>query len=204
MNEKKEVLTNRRNLLIGVGGTLLLSACGRNVSMLSRQITTRRWEFLERLPAPRKVVGFIIDVMEGVLVTNSLIECLQDDCLKPTQHALSDLLDVAYKHDFDGYKSSIVTLGLADYQRSNQKNEILLKSHEHKQKFNNLIHYLRENKISVKTVNSEVSHKVGIDMTPDNLLNVEYFVAQNNVSMIEHYAEIEKILGTTVFEQLVA
>ena len=98
------------------------------------------------------------------------------------------------------YKAAIVVLGVADYEVHRQRQlKLLLNNAIDTNRFLLIRDYLRDEKISLKTADQEISYKVGLDLEPDDLLTIDYFVMGKNQA--QHYQNLEEITKVNVFKQ---
>lgn len=151
----------------------------------------------------RYVAGLIFDALAPVLVrwaVNGVIELIKGNtniCGFVQRNEVTK--EKQFNHP--AYKAAVVTLGVADYEQHRQRQlRLLLRENIDIDRFNLVRDYLRHEKISLKTTDMLISDTVGIDLEPDDLFRVEYFVMRSNDA--RHYRALEKITKVNVFKQL--
>lgn len=98
------------------------------------------------------------------------------------------------------YKAAIVTLGVADFEKHRQRQlRLLLNDAVDTERFGLVVHYLRDERISLKTAGTEISYLAGLDLEPDDLFTLDYFVMGDQPA--RHYKALENITKVDVFKQ---
>lgn len=208
MKKDEKIGIGRRDLLkAGVAGVILY-----NTPSIAHANLTDHWNIISRLSPQRIISGFVFEAVSVIVV-----EIVKDAIYYLRNHDFSNLKMNAsvnsvirndnHYYNFEDYKASVAMLGEADY-RIYQKNRInriklMLNDVRDEQRFSLLVQYLRDNKIYIKTKNSEVSFLVGRDTEPDDLLSIEYFRKPGVRDMSRHYKEIEEITKTKIFKRMV-
>jgi hypothetical protein len=97
-------------------------------------------------------------------------------------------------------KAAIVTLGVADYEKHRLRQlRLLLNDVVDTHRFGLIRNYLRDEKIALKTADTEISYPVGLDLEPDDLFTVDYFVMGEQQG--RHYQNLEDITKVNIFKQ---
>lgn len=196
---------NRRDFLKKTASGLVL--CSTPLLTNIAHARENHWLSLSRLTPQRIIGGFVFDLIAAVLVEvgkNALQNLLNGSYARSSLTYHSSVSSAVRGGDFsaDNYKASVVILGVADYERYKQdKIKLMLNRQQDTQRFLLLTQYLKDEKIKIKTRNSEVSFSVGNYLEPNDLFSIEYFVAKGH--MTQHYKSMEQITNVTTFKKLV-
>lgn len=219
MKDNNDVIdVKRRQLILGTASGLAL------VALPIPQSHAGFWGDMLRVAPQRIIGGLIFDAVKVVLVevgkwaintlfnntaTNSQSRLYYaSSSPSPSYHkSVSSIPDVKPSFDVEAYKASVVMTGIADYERykeleNQRKVKLLLSNDVDKERFTKLIEYLRDEKVSIKTPDFEVSRRVGRYTEPNDLVSVDYFVADKFIK--EHFKNMEEITGAGVFRKLTA
>jgi len=106
--------------------------------------------------------------------------------------------------EHDPYKASVITLDTdktAYRVLKNNQIELELKENYELNKFAQIQQYLKDEETIIKLYNKRRASSVGNDLTPDDLLNIEYISFGSNQR--RHIEEVLKITNNNAFSELV-
>jgi len=120
-------------------------------------------------------------------------------------HDSSSVLE-AKTIEYEPYKASVVVYGVADYELYRQKQiNLQLKRHYDKQRFAQINQYLKDEKVKLKLYNRDTTFKVGSDLEPNELFNIDYLTFGGKVSDKKvHIEELLKLTDNSAFKEVVA
>lgn len=106
--------------------------------------------------------------------------------------------------EHEPYKASLVVYGKTDYEiEQERKVNLELSKKYDKERFAMLAQYLKDEKSKVKLYNSDTSFRVGSDITPNDLFNVDYIVYGNKGSKAENIENLFKVTNNSAFKGVV-
>lgn len=165
----------------------------------------RAIRYIMRLHPVRFVAGLIFDVIESVLsdfVSSTILSKLINNpssSFKNIKVGSTEGFERAADFKHPNYKASNVILGVSNYENHKKRVlKVLLKNTEQEKKFNDLLYYLRSEKIRIKTSETEYSFPLGAYTEPDDLFMIDYLQIDKNHE--EHYKEIIDISGSKIFK----
>jgi hypothetical protein len=120
-------------------------------------------------------------------------------------HDSSSILE-AKTIEHEPYKASVVVYGVADYELYRQKQiNLQLKRHYDKQRFAQINQYLKDEKVKLKLYNRDTTFRVGSDLEPNELFNIDYLTFGGKVSDKKiHIEELLKLTDNSAFKEVVA
>ena len=120
-------------------------------------------------------------------------------------HDSSSVLE-AKTIEYEPYKASVVVYGVADYELYRKKQiNLQLKRHYDKQRFAQINQYLKDEKVKLKLYNRDTTFKVGSDLEPNELFNIDYLTFGGKVSDKKvHIEELLKLTDNSAFKEVVA
>lgn len=159
--------------------------------------------YLTRLHPVRFVAGLIFDIIRSVFVelaADTIVSALYKG-QRPKGIILGNSNGMENMSEFRhaNYKASAVILGVSDYEvHKKNKLRILLSNLTQEEKFNNVVAYLRDENIRIKTSGMEYSNLIGYDVEPDDLFALDYFQFPSHKE--RHYKNIIKISDSDTFK----
>ncbi|VAY86333.1 hypothetical protein MNB_ARC-1_64 [hydrothermal vent metagenome] len=117
----------------------------------------------------------------------------------------SSVLD-AKTIEHEPYKASVVVYGVADYELYKQKQiNLQLKRKYDKERFAQISQYLKDEKAKLKLYNRDTTFKVGNDLEPNDLFNIDYIAYGGKVTDKKvHIKELLKVTDNSAFSEVVA
>ena len=106
--------------------------------------------------------------------------------------------------EYEPYKASVVVYGVADYELFRQKElNLQLKRQYDKDRFAQITQYLKDEKVKLKLYNRDTTFRVGSDLEPNELFNIDYLTYGKTSDKQIHIQELFKATKNTAFGELV-
>lgn len=197
--------TSRREFLKKTASGLIV--CSVPLLPNIAQANSNHWLSLSRLTPQRIIGGLIFDMVASVLLdvgAKAVDNLFSGSYSRSSLTYHSSVSSAVRGGDFsaDNYKASVVILGVADYERYKQDRiKLMLNRQQDEKRFLSLAQYLKDEKIKIKTKESEVSFSVRNYLEPNDLFSIEYFFAKGR--MTQHYQNMENITNVTAFKKLI-
>jgi len=168
--------------------------------------------YASKLNPVRLFAGLIFDEIAEVFVEplakqafHSFVSGVYISKSSLAYHDSSSVLE-AKTIEHEPYKSSVVVYGVADYELYRQKQiNLQLKRHYDKQRFAQINQYLKDEKVKLKLYNRDTTFRVGSDLEPNELFNIDYLTFGGKVSDKKvHIEELLKLTDNSAFKEVVA
>ncbi len=107
--------------------------------------------------------------------------------------------------EHERYKASVVVYGVADYELYKQKQlNLQLKGKYDKKRFAQINQYLKEEKVKLKLYNRDTTFRVGNDLEPNDLFNIQHIIYGKTSDKQVHIEELLKRTDNSAFSKLIA
>ena len=182
-------------------------ASGVIILIPTTQASFWNWGTLLRLHPTRFIAGLIFDVAKAVFVrvaSSAVVSYLSSNNSFPASYSPSfssslQISEPTFRHA--GYKTSIVSLSLATYEKDTTRIiRINIDKKQQVEKFINIRQYLTDEKIKIKLADKNVSYLASIEMEPDDFFTMDYMLLGANE--IEHYKNLNQLSNSTVFGKI--
>ena len=104
------------------------------------------------------------------------------------------------------YKASLVVYGKIDYEIEQEKKRVnieLSKKYD-KERFALMAQYLKDEKSKLKLYDRDTTFRVGSDLTPNDLLNIDYIVYGNKATTQSNVKNLLELTNNSAFKGVVA
>lgn len=104
------------------------------------------------------------------------------------------------------YKASLVVYGKTDYEIEQEKKRVnieLSKKYD-KERFALMAQYLKDEKSKLKLYDRDTTFRVGSDLTPNDLLNIDYIVYGNKATTQSNVKNLLELTNNSAFKGVVA
>jgi len=104
------------------------------------------------------------------------------------------------------YKASLVVYGKTDYEIEQEKKRVnieLSKKYD-KERFSLMAQYLKDEKSKLKLYDRDTTFRVGSDLTPNDLLNIDYIVYGNKATTQSNVKNLLELTNNSAFKGVVA
>lgn len=104
------------------------------------------------------------------------------------------------------YKASLVVYGKTDYEIEQEKKRVnieLSKKYD-KERFALMSQYLKDEKSKLKLYDRDTTFRVGSDLTPNDLLNIDYIVYGNKATTQSNVKNLLELTDNSAFKGVVA
>ena len=167
--------------------------------------------YCSRLNPVRFVAGLVFDGVKEAYV-KPLIKSAFNDFTSGKTVAKSSLsyydsssVTGAKTIEYEPYKASVVVYGVADYELYQQEQVRLeLTRQFDKERFAQIQQYLKDEKAKLKLYNRDTTFRVGSDLEPNDLFNIDYISYKNATDEPIHIYELLKATDNKAFSNMIA
>ena len=166
--------------------------------------------YASKLNPVRLISGLIFDSIAEVyvepLLKDTFKEFIGGGSISKSRLAYLDSSSVLRARDieYEPYKASVVVYGVADYELYKQEQVRLQLTRAYdKERFTQINQYLKDEKVKLKLYNRDTTFRVGSDLTPNDLFNIDYVAYGKTNNHQKHIENLLSITNNSAFGELV-